>query len=127
MVRIFDTLAKREVELTTRTPGRVSVYVCGPTVYDLPHVGHGRTALVYDVIRRYLEWAGNEVVFVSNVTNVDDRIIERAATQGTTERELADRFEAAYWAELERLNVRRPDDVPRRPSSSSRWSISSPS
>lgn len=113
MVRIFDTLARREVELTTRTPGQVSIYVCGPTVYDHAHVGHARTALVYDVVRRYLEWAGNEVTFVSNVTNVEDKIIARAAAEGTTERELADRYEAAYWAELDRLNVRRPDDVPR--------------
>ncbi len=113
MVRIFDTLAKRDVELTTRIPGQVSIYVCGPTVYDVPHVGHGRTALVYDVIRRYLEWRGNTVRFVGNVTNVEDKIIARAAAEGTTERELADRYEAAYWDELDRLNVRRPDDVPR--------------
>ena len=113
MVRIFDTLAKRDVELTTRIEGRVSMYVCGPTVYDVPHVGHGRTALVYDVIRRYLEWLGNAVTFVGNVTNVEDKIIARAAAEGTSERELADRYEAAYWAELDRLNVRRPDEVPR--------------
>jgi cysteinyl-tRNA synthetase len=113
MVRIHDSLAKRAVELTTRVPGRVSMYVCGPTVYDLPHVGHGRTAVVYDVMRRYLEWRGNAVTFVGNVTNVEDKIIARAAAEGTTERELADRYEQAYWAELERLNVRRPDSVPR--------------
>src|SRR6476619_7439758 len=113
MVRIHDSLARRAVELTTRVPGRVSMYVCGPTVYDVPHVGHGRTALVYDVIRRYLEWRGNDVTFVANVTNVEDKIIARAAAEGTSESELADRYEAAYWAELDRLNVRRPDDVPR--------------
>ncbi len=113
MVRIFDSLARRDVELTTRVAGEVSIYVCGPTVYDVPHVGHGRTALVYDVIRRYLEWSGNRVTFVGNVTNVEDKIIARAAAEGTSERELADRYEAAYWAELDRLNVRRPDEVPR--------------
>ncbi len=113
MVRIFDSLAKREVELSTRVVGHVSMYVCGPTVYDVPHVGHGRTALVYDVIRRYLEWSGNTVTFVGNVTNVEDKIIARAAAEGTSERDLADRYEATYWAELDRLNVRRPDEVPR--------------
>ena len=113
MVQIFDTLAKRDVELTTRVDGQVSIYICGPTVYDVPHVGHGRTALVYDVIRRYLEWRGNTVTFVGNVTNVEDKIIARAAAEGTSERELADRYEAAYWDELDRLNVRRPDEVPR--------------
>src|SRR3954469_8188760 len=113
MVRIHDSLAKRAVELTTREPGRVSMYVCGPTVYDVPHVGHGRTALVYDVVRRYLEWQGNVVTFVGNVTNVEDKIIARAAAEGTSERELADRYEQAYWDELDRLNMQRPDDVPR--------------
>src|SRR3954467_10543591 len=115
MVRIHDSLARRAVELTTREPGRVSMYVCGPTVYDVPHVGHGRTALVYDVVRRYLEWQGNVVTFVGNVTNVEDKIIARAAAEGTSERELADRYEQAYWDELDRLNVRRPGEVPRAP------------
>src|SRR4051812_47837685 len=100
MIRIFDTLAKREGDFTTRVDGQVSIYVCGPTVYEVPHVGHGRTALAYDVIRRYLEWRGNDVTFVANVTNVEDKIIARAAAEGTSERELADRYEAAYWAEL---------------------------
>ncbi len=113
MVRIFDSLAKRDVALTTRVDGAVSMYVCGPTVYDVPHVGHGRTAVVYDVIRRYLEWIGNHVTFVGNVTNVEDKIIARAAREGMTEQDLADHYEAIYWAELERLNVRRPDEVPR--------------
>ncbi|MBM3674269.1 MAG: cysteine--tRNA ligase [Actinobacteria bacterium] len=112
MVRIHDTLLGRDVELEPRVPGRVSIYVCGPTVYEVPHVGHGRTALVYDVIRRYLEWRGFAVAYVSNVTNVDDRIIARAAAEGATEQEISARYEATYWAELERLGVRRPDDVP---------------
>ena len=74
---------------------------------------------MFDVIRRYLEWAGNDVTYVSNVTNVEDKIIARAAAEGTSERELADRYEAAYLAELDRLGVRPPDDVPRAPPSSS--------
>ena len=113
MVRIHDSLVKRAVELTTRVPGRVSIYLCGPTVYEVPHVGHGRTAVAYDVMRRYLEWCGNDVTFVANVTNVEDKIIARAASEGTTERDLADRYEQVYWSELDRLNVRRPDVVPR--------------
>ena len=112
MVRIRDSLLRDTVELVTREPGKVSMYVCGPTVYDVPHVGHGRTALVYDVIRRYLEWQGNAVTFVGNVTNVEDKIIARAAAEGTSERELADRYEQAYWDELARLGVRRPDSSP---------------
>jgi len=111
-VRIYDTLERRKVELTQRDPGRVSMYVCGPTVYDVPHVGHGRTAVVYDAIRRYLRWAGLDVTFVSNVTDVEDKIIARANEAGSTEGSIAERFEAEYWKQLERLDVLRPDAVP---------------
>jgi cysteinyl-tRNA synthetase len=82
-------------------------------VYEVPHVGHGRAALEFDVIRRYLEWRGLDVVFISNVTDVEDKIIERAAQEGSTEPEVAQRYEAAYWAEMDRLGVRRPDSLPR--------------
>ena len=82
MVRIHDTAARDKVELRPREPGKVSMYVCGPTVYDVPHLGHGRTAVVFDTIRRYLEWRGYDVTFVSNVTDVEDKIIARAAERG---------------------------------------------
>ncbi len=85
MLRIHDTMAAREVDFEPRVPGRASIYVCGPTVYDVPHVGHGRTALVFDVILRYLEWSGLAVTYVSNVTNVEDKIIARAAREGASE------------------------------------------
>jgi cysteinyl-tRNA synthetase len=113
MIRLHDTLSREKVELVPRDPGRVSIYVCGPTVYEVPHVGHGRAALVFDIIRRYLEWRGLDVTFVSNVTDVEDKIIERAAKEGSTEPEVAQRYEAAYWAEMDRLGVRRPDSLPR--------------
>jgi cysteinyl-tRNA synthetase len=113
MIRVHDTFSREKVELVLRDPGRVSIYVCGPTVYEVPHVGHGRAALEFDVIRRYLEWRGLDVVFVSNVTDVEDKIIERAAQEGSTEPEVAQRYEAAYWAEMDRLGVRRPDSLPR--------------
>jgi cysteinyl-tRNA synthetase len=111
-VRIHDTLQRSKVELTQRDPGKISIYVCGPTVYDVPHVGHGRTALVYDVIRRYLAWTGLDVTYVSNVTDVEDKIITRAAEAGSSEPELAQRFEADYWEQTDRLGVLRPDAVP---------------
>src|SRR6476646_9790516 len=113
MLRIHDTMAAREVEFVPRVSGRVSIYVCGPTVYDVPHVGHGRTALVFDIIQRYLEWSGFTVTYVSNVTNVEDKIIARAAREGTSEQEIADRYEKDYWHQLDRLGVRAPDDIPR--------------
>lgn len=112
MLRLYDTatLSVRPVEL--RDPGRVSMYVCGVTVYDVPHIGHGRLALVFDVIRRYLIFCGLDVHFVSNVTDVDDHIIERASREGRTEAEVAEEFEAAWWAATDALGVLRPDDTP---------------
>jgi len=112
VVRLYDTAARAKVELVPRREGAISMYVCGPTPYDVPHLGHGRTAIVFDVVRRYLEWRGYRVTFVSNVTDVEDRIIERAAQRGTTESALAREFEATYWTEMDRLNVRPPDEVP---------------
>mgnify|MGYP003349031096 CR=1 FL=1 len=111
-VCLHDTLAGRKVDLEPRNPGAVSFYVCGPTVYDVPHLGHGRTAVAFDTIRRYLEWRGYDVTFVSNITDIEDKIIGRAAREGSTEPEVAARYEDAYWSEMDRLAVRRPDDTP---------------
>jgi cysteinyl-tRNA synthetase len=112
MLRIFDTAARAKVEFVARREGQVSMYVCGPTVYDVPHVGHGRTAVAFDVIRRYLEWGGDAVTYVSNITDIEDKIICRAQERGTTEGQLAHTYETAYWGQLDRLNVRRPDEMP---------------
>ena len=84
------------------------MYVCGPTVYDLPHIGHGRMALVWDVLRRYLEWSGLEVRFVSNVTDIDDRIIQRANQEGRSASDVAVEYEAAWYDATDRLGVKRP-------------------
>jgi len=111
-VRIRDTLLRDTVELVPRDPGRLSIYVCGPTVYDVAHVGHGRTALVFDVIRRYLEWSGFDVDYVSNITDVEDKIIARAAERGSSEPELAREYERAWFEAMDTLGVRRPDHVP---------------
>jgi cysteinyl-tRNA synthetase len=113
MVRIRDTLLRETIELTTREPGKLAMYVCGPTVYDVPHVGNWRTFVVFDVIRRYLEWAGFEVTYVSNVTDVDDRIIARAADETRAEPDVATEYEQAYFELMDRLNVRRADHHPR--------------
>jgi cysteinyl-tRNA synthetase len=111
-IRLYDTLAREKVDFVPRDPDRVSMYVCGPTVYDAPHVGHGRMATTFDVIRRYLVWRGLDVRFVSNVTDVDDRIIQRAAERGTTEPELAAQYEDVYFDQLDRVGVLRPHDTP---------------
>ncbi len=112
MLRLHDTALGQVVELEPRHPGTVSMYVCGPTVYDDPHLGHGRFALVWDVVRRYLEWGGLEVRFVSNVTDVDDKIIARAAQEGRSPEDVARHYEKVWYASLDALGVRRPDHDP---------------
>ena len=88
------------------------MYVCGPTVYDHPHVGHGRSLLVYDVLRRYLVWSGVAVHHVSNVTDIDDKIIERANREGRSAEEVAAEFEEAWYAAVDGLGVLRPHEDP---------------
>ncbi len=112
MLRLHDTATGSVRPLDLRDPGRVSMYVCGPTVYDLPHLGHGRYALAFDVLRRYLVFSGLEVRYVSNVTDVDDHIIERAQTEGRTEPEVAAEFEARWWEAMDALGVLRPTETP---------------
>ena len=89
------------------------MYVCGPTVYDVPHLGHGRFVLVFDVLRRYLEWCGNRVVYVSNITDIDDQIIKRADEQGRSAAEVAAQYEEVWWDVVDRLGVSRPTHAPR--------------
>jgi cysteinyl-tRNA synthetase len=113
MVRIYDTAARSVRDFEPRVEGQVSMYVCGVTPYDAPHLGHGRTAVTFDVIRRYLAWRGFTVHFVTNVTDIEDKIIARAAEQGIAERDLAVHFERVYWEQIDRLDVLRPDDLPR--------------
>ncbi len=112
MLRLHDTATGAVEPLDLRDPGRVSMYVCGPTVYDAPHLGHGRMALVFDVLRRYLIFSGLEVTYVSNVTDIDDKIIDRAQAQGITEEELAATGEAQWWAAMDALGVLRPSADP---------------
>ncbi|MDE0654734.1 MAG: cysteine--tRNA ligase [bacterium] len=113
MIRLYDTIDREVVELRLRKPGEVSIYVCGPTVYDVPHLGHARTALTYDVLCRYLRWRGLRVRMVSNITDVDDKIIARAAAEGSTEEQVAARFTDVYIRETAALGVAEPDERPR--------------
>jgi len=112
MLRLFDTATGAVVPFTARNPGQVSMYVCGPTVYGPPHLGHGRFALVFDVLRRYLTYAGNEVTYVSNITDIDDKIIARATELGVTAAEVADANEAIWWEAMDALGVQRPTHDP---------------
>ena len=82
MLNLYDTATQSVKPLALRQPGSVSIYLCGPTVYGPPHLGHGRATLVYDILRRYLTWTGLSVRLVSNITDIDDKIIDRALSQG---------------------------------------------
>ena len=112
MISLYDTRQRAVLQFEPITPGQVSMYVCGPTVYDVPHIGHARTALTFDMIRRYLSWRGYKVTFVSNITDIDDKIIARAAATGTTETELAKRYKQDYVAQMERFGITQPDHQP---------------
>jgi cysteinyl-tRNA synthetase len=88
------------------------MYVCGPTVYDVPHIGHGRATLTFDILRRYLSFTGLDVHHVANVTDVDDNIINRASALGRTEPDVAAEFEARWWESMDALGDLRPRDIP---------------
>jgi cysteinyl-tRNA synthetase len=112
MLRLFDTAKGAVVPFETRDPGAVSMYVCGPTVYGPPHVGHGRMTLVFDVLRRYLEWSGMEVTFVSNITDIDDKIIDRANEEGRDTEAVAVDNEALWYEAIDAIGVKRPTSDP---------------
>ena len=101
-MEIFNNLGRTRQEFVTRDPGKVGMYVCGPTVQSAPHLGHGRADVVFDVVRRYLTWCGYEVTYVHNITDVDDKIINAAALEGITTDEVAGRA-TAQFAKASRL------------------------
>jgi len=107
-ISVYDTLSRKEVELDPRDPGRVSMYACGPTVYGYVHIGNARTTLWYDQIRRYLAYRGYDVTYVSNYTDVDDKIIERAKIEGISADEVARKYSEAFEADMQRLSVDPP-------------------
>jgi cysteinyl-tRNA synthetase len=112
-LRLYDTPPGAVPELALRQPGQVDIYLCGPTVYGPPHLGHGRATLTYDVLRRYLEWSGLGVRLVSNITDIDDKIIARAQHEGRDAAEIASRCEAVWFQAMEGIGVERPTDIPR--------------
>lgn len=112
-MRLYNTMAHSKQEFTPRAQGKVAMYVCGPTVYNHIHIGNARTFLSFDIIRRYLEWRGYDVTFVSNLTDVDDKIIRRAAEEGTTPSELAEKYATAFIDVMHALGVEDPTVQPR--------------
>jgi cysteinyl-tRNA synthetase len=112
-LQIFDTLTGTRKPLNPLIPGHVKIYVCGPTVYDDPHPGHGRNAVVFDVVARYLKARGTRVTLVRNLTAIDDKIVQKARWLRQDYRILTNRHIYRYQKTMERLNVAAPDSEPR--------------
>ena len=112
MLHLYDTATREIRELKQREPGRIGMYLCGPTVYGPPHLGHGRATVVYDILRRYLEWSGVMVRLVSNVTDIDDHIIDRAQRENRPWSEIAHKCEDIWFKAMDKLGVLSPSDIP---------------
>lgn len=112
-LRVYNTLTRTREDFHPVHPGKVGMYLCGPTVYKPSHVGHMVGPVIFDTVKRYLRYLGYDVRFVVNITDVDDKLIKQAALENTTVRELADRVTRDYVANLERLGVTSIDAMPR--------------
>jgi len=112
VLRLYDTATREIRELALREPGKVGIYLCGPTVYGPPHIGHGRATLVYDILRRYLESTGLDVRLVSNVTDIEDKIIERAQREQRPWTDITRKCEQIWFEAMAGINVKRPTDIP---------------
>lgn len=112
-MQIYNTLTNQKETFKPINPGKISMYVCGPTVYNYIHIGNARSAVSFDVIRRYLEYRGYDVNFISNFTDVDDKIIKAANKEGLSTTELSDKYIDAYFEDTEALNVKRANVHPR--------------
>ncbi len=110
-LRMYNTFSKKEETLELGEV--VKIYVCGITAYDYSHIGHARSSVVFDTLRRYLEFLGKKVIYVQNFTDVDDKIIRRAISEGRTQKEVAEEYIQKYFEDMERLNVRKADFHPK--------------
>ena len=112
-LRVHDTRRREKVLFTTQSPGRVSMYVCGVTVYDRCHLGHARCYIAFDLIHRWLEASGYDVDYVQNFTDIDDKIIIRSIETGEDWRTLVERNIETYYQDMDSLNILRADHYPR--------------
>ena len=112
-IRIFNTLSKSKEIFEPLKSNQVRIYVCGVTVYDDCHLGHARAAVVFDVVRRYFQFSGYKVNFICNFTDVDDKIISRAARLGITISELTNKYIQQFYEDMDMLGIKRADESPR--------------
>ena len=113
MLQIYNTLNRSKQVFTPLVSGQVKMYVCGMTVYDFCHIGHARVMIVFDMVARWLRASGYEVVYVRNITDIDDKIIQRAIENGEPIAALTQRFIDAMHADSDALGLMRPDQEPR--------------
>ena len=112
-IQVYNTMEGRKVEFVSRDAGKVGIYACGPTVYNYIHLGNARPIVVFDAIRRYFKYAGYDVTYVQNFTDVDDKIIRRGHEEGISAAAVADKYIAAYFEDVQQLNVLKADVHPR--------------
>lgn len=112
-MKIYNSLTRKKEEFIPLNPGKVNMYVCGPTVYNYFHIGNGRTFIVFDTIRRYMEYRGYEVNFVQNFTDIDDKMINKANEENTTVKEIGDKYICEYYKDADGLNIKRATTNPR--------------
>ncbi|MDO4492483.1 MAG: cysteine--tRNA ligase [Clostridia bacterium] len=112
-MQIYNTMTRKKEELVPNVPGKIGMYACGPTVYNFFHIGNARPFIVFDTLRRYLEYSGYEVTFVQNFTDIDDKMIKRANEEGTTVKDVAERFIKEYYTDADALGVKRATVNPR--------------
>src|SRR5699024_4835246 len=113
MITLYNTLTRQKETFKSIEPGKVKMYVCGPTVYNYIHIGNARPAINYDVVRRYLEYQGYEVIYVSNFTDVDDRLINRSKEINDQIKKIANSYIDAFYADVGALNVKKATSNPR--------------
>src|SRR5690606_8926142 len=112
-IQLYNTLTRTKEPLKTVEPGRVKIYVCGPTVYNYIHIGNARVFVFFDVVRRYLKYRGYEVTYVQILTVVDDKLIKASQEMGRPVPEIAERYIAAFFEDMDSLGVERADVHPR--------------
>ena len=112
-MKIYNSLTRKKEEFVPLEPGKIKMYVCGPTVYNYFHIGNGRTFIVFDTIRRYMEYRGYEVKFIQNFTDIDDKMINKANEESTTVKEIGDKYICEYYKDADGLNIKRATINPR--------------
>ncbi|MBD2167202.1 cysteine--tRNA ligase [Calothrix membranacea FACHB-236] len=110
---LYNTLTRRQEPFETVEPGKVKMYYCGVTVYDYCHLGHARACIVWDVVRRYLQFSGYEVRYIQNFTDIDDKILNRAREERSSMEAVAERYIKAYFEDMARLGIKEADEYPR--------------